>query len=230
MTQSPTTAKDREVNRRRPTAVLTTLLFVVVVGAAVLILIQRGDDTAGSASSTSDAVSVQVATGFVEAYRRFDAEGAGSYLAPDAELSGMDGGQEQWRAAIEWQKAHGFELTPEPCEAGATLSTGTIVHCPFAYQGIHSGELGLGPYKGSLFEIVVLDGEIRKALMLFEFRVNGFSEQVWEPFAQWLTENYPDDAAVMYTDASHDYESLTDESIRLWGLRAREYADQAKQG
>ena len=231
MTQTPTTTKDRRVGRPRTTVVLTALLAVVIIGGLGLIIAQRGNGTAGLASSIEpDDVSAQIASGFINAYGSFDADEAASYLAPGADLSAMDGGQEEWQAAIDWQKAQGFELILDSCEAGETISAGTIVRCPFDYQGIHSKELGLGPYSGSRFEIVVLDGEITRAVMLFEFRFNGFSSQVWEPFAQWVSENYPDDAAVMYTDDSHDYENLTDESIRLWALHAREYADQVKQG
>ena len=45
---------------------------------------------------------------------------------------------------------------------------------------------------------------------------------MWEPFAEWVSTNYPKDAAVMYNDSLSDFR-LTEESIRLWDQRIKEY-------
>ncbi|MDX1468402.1 MAG: hypothetical protein R3258_03590 [Acidimicrobiia bacterium] len=230
MTQTPITTDDRRISRPRRTAVLATLLTVVVIGGLGLLIARQGDDVAGSSSSTEpDEVSVQIATGFVEAYGSFDAERADSYLAPDADLSGMEGGQQEWQAALRWFNAQGFELMLDSCNVVVTRPTGTRVRCFFDYHGIHSREMGLGPYEGSRIDVVVVDGEIVEAFIDFEYLQNGFSRQVWEPFAQWVVDNHPEDVDVMYTDESLGYQNLTEESITLWAMRTRQYADQAKQ-
>ena len=41
---------------------------------------------------------------------------------------------------------------------------------------------------------------------------------------------YPEDAAVMYVDASHSIVRLSDESIRLWERRTREYVEEVGGG
>jgi hypothetical protein len=46
---------------------------------------------------------------------------------------------------------------------------------------------------------------------------------VWEPFADWVSRAYPEDAAVMYTDESYSNVRLTEESVRLWERRTRGY-------
>jgi hypothetical protein len=46
---------------------------------------------------------------------------------------------------------------------------------------------------------------------------------MWEPFAGWVSKAHPEDAAVMYTDGTYSLARLTEESIRLWDQRSREY-------
>jgi hypothetical protein len=58
-----------------------------------------------------------------------------------------------------------------------------------------------------------------------ETDANGFSVQVWEPFALWVSAAYPEDAAIMYTDSSMSDYRLTDESIALWEQHTHEYVD-----
>ena len=48
---------------------------------------------------------------------------------------------------------------------------------------------------------------------------------MWEPFAGWVSTTHPKDAAVMYTDESHSNVRLTEESVRLWDARTREYVE-----
>jgi hypothetical protein len=56
-----------------------------------------------------------------------------------------------------------------------------------------------------------------------------FSPQMWEPFAEWVSTNYPEDVAVMYKFDFSDYQ-LTPQSIRLWEQHTRGYVEEVKQG
>ena len=56
-----------------------------------------------------------------------------------------------------------------------------------------------------------------------------FSPDVWEPFAEWVSTTYPDDAAIMYNPAMNNY-VLSDPSIRLWERRTKEYAAAVNRG
>jgi hypothetical protein len=47
---------------------------------------------------------------------------------------------------------------------------------------------------------------------------------MWEPFAQWVAENHPDDVLVLYADSSQSLEMRTEESIPLWEQRIQEWA------
>jgi len=53
---------------------------------------------------------------------------------------------------------------------------------------------------------------------------------VWEPFAEWVSKAYPEDAAVMYEDASYSLEMHTPESIRMWEQHTREYVKEVQRG
>jgi hypothetical protein len=87
---------------------------------------------------------------------------------------------------------------------------------------LRSDEIGLGSFSGSYFDLTVRDGEIARASQ--HWAVGEFSPQVWEPFARWVSREYPDDAAVMYRDRNYSGVRLTEESVRLWEQRSGQYA------
>ena len=70
------------------------------------------------------------------------------------------------------------------------------------------------------FRFIVRDGKIVRASN--EIDAAKFSPQMWEPFAAWVSSTYPKDAAVMYNQKLTNFR-LTEESIRLWDRRTREY-------
>src|SRR3972149_4163970 len=77
-----------------------------------------------------------------------------------------------------------------------------------------------GPFGASTFMSTVRDGEIVRAGMNWE--IEKFSPRMWEPFADWVSTNYPEDAAVMYNETLTDFQ-LTEESIRLWERNTKRY-------
>jgi hypothetical protein len=209
-------------------------LMSAFLGLATLLLLAAacGDDEEPTEAATTISPSpgsVAVAREFVEALGDFDTDRAAALLAPAADLSLMEGGQEDWRLGIAWFEAHGFELLFDEC-ADRTDGSDGAVRCTFDYHGIHSDRLGLGPYGGSHYDIVVVDGRVLSAAMHLEFVTNGFSEQVWKPFATWVGTNHPDDLNVMYVGGEVFFEALTEDSIRLWETRSREFAEASGSG
>ena len=168
-----------------------------------------------------------LATQFVEAYAAFDADKAASYLTDGAlaEFSGFGGDVEDLRLGLSQGQAAGFKWLLDSCEAQDSSPSGTLVRCAYDYHGLRSDEIGLGPYRGSWFDITVLEGEIISVSDHIQFTSNGFSSEMWEPFADWMAETYPDDVAVMYTDSSQALPSITEESNQLWELRSHEYVN-----
>lgn len=214
-TPTPTTSK-----RRMPRWMIPVLSVGVVVALVVAALLSDRFSRQPAAASP-----VELATAFVEAYGTFDADQAASYLAADADLSAFDGGVEGLRLELSHWKAQGFKLLLDSCEEQESSPSGTSVRCRYDYHGIRSDEIGLGPYSGSWFDIGVLEGEIVSVSGHLEFMSNGFSSQMWEPFAEWVAETYPEDGAIMYENwPSIFMAQLTDESNQLWEQRSREYA------
>ena len=214
----------------------------LLIGGAVAALLLLGacdgggdtptrDQPTGPPEETADPTAEEIATGFVEAYGAFDAEQAISYLADDAALSELItslGGQEvsgtpeELRLFISMLEAQGYEQMLDQCEETSASASGTVVGCTFEFHLFGSDELGFGPFNGSSFTLTVRDGVIVRASK--EWGVDEFSPQVWEPFAEWVAETYPDDAAAMYTDETYGGVRLTEESVRLWRQHIREYA------
>jgi hypothetical protein len=75
--------------------------------------------------------------------------------------------------------------------------------------------------------MTVRDGKIVQAAIFWNTR--RFSPQVWEPFANWVSENHPKDFEAMYINGGSNYR-ITEESIRLWERHTREYVEDVKQG
>jgi hypothetical protein len=182
--------------------------------------------TANPVVATAD----EVATGFLEAYGAFDADRAIAYLADDADISQLivssadvEGTLEEFRMFISLLEAEGYKQILHGCEEMGGSASSTNLRCTFDYHAIRSDELGLGPYSGSSFELTVRDREIVEASKTWE--IAEFSPQVWEPFHAWVSINYPEDAAIMYTGGGTGAQ-LTEESIRLWEQHTQEYAEE----
>jgi hypothetical protein len=187
--------------------------------------------------SQVDASAEEVATRFIEAYGAFDMEQAISYLAEDADISGLmtsvgaqnvEGTLEEFRLLISFLEAQGYKQMLNSCEELGSSASGTSLRCTFDYHAIRSDEIGLDPFSGSNFLITVHEGKIVRADK--SFAVAEFSSQMWEPFASWVSTNHPEDAAVMYEDESYSGARLTEESIRLWERHSRGYAKETRRG
>ena len=201
---------------KTPRKVLVAIAAAVAVVLGGLIVFQlTGEDTVADAPA-------HTAEAFLEAFAGFDADTASSYLDEET-LESVFGGLEGLRLEIGFWEAVGFRMLMGTCEAGETTSEGVQVQCPYDYHALRSDAMPLGPYTGSHWRFRVLDGQIVSASDDFRYSENGFSSQVWEPFADWVTANHPEDIELMYTDAGLSDMQINEESNRLWEQRSREY-------
>ena len=216
-------------------------------GAALLTLAvvpSCSDDDDQSAATTAeradppttpagDASPEDVAMAFLDAYGSYDADQALTYLTDQAlaEMSGTPAGastRDELRLMLALFEAQGYKETITGCEPPAESSSGTTVSCGYDFHGVRSDEMGLGPYSDNYWELTVRDGKIVAAADTIAFATNGFSDQVWEPFADWVATTYPDDVARMYTGEQTSFR-LTEQSVQLWDQRSREYANEVGQ-
>jgi hypothetical protein len=224
--------RQRKANRNKKLGAFAVAAATVVVAVAVIIGTWGGQDTTTPANpptvNPSDKTAEDVATEFFEAQSAFDADRAIGYLADGTVLSGfgLDGIRE-FRLLMRFQEATGFKKILDSCEEAFSYVRGTVVRCTWDFHGIRSDEIGRGPYSGSYTEITVRDGEIVDVAEPIE--ISKFGPQMWDPFAEWVSTNYPKDVAVMYKPDFSDYQ-LTPESIRLWEQHSREYVKAVKQG
>ena len=131
--------------------------------------------------------------------------------------------QDDLRLLLSYLEATGYRQILNSCEGVGDSVPGSI-RCTFDFHGLRSGEIGRGPFGGSSFDLFVRDGKIVRATQYWG--TEKFSPQMWEPFAGWVSTAHPKDAAVMYTDESHSNVRLTEESVRLWDARTREYVEE----
>jgi hypothetical protein len=201
---------------------------LVVVVALVGVSISTGDDDGNEGNDAAAVPTVSpaaLADAFVARLADHDAPGAMSYLTANALVEA--GGPVGLASEMRWRAASGFQLFFDRCREVGGSDESTVVRCPYAYDGIGSGEQGFEPYEGSSYRISVRRGWIDGFDDQVEFNENGFDADVWEPFYRWLLANHPDDVARMYVDGPDEATtpSTTDEAIALWERRSREYVE-----
>lgn len=232
MTITQTTPLPTEPKRppRWPILLAAAAVVSIVVGALVF---ATRDDVADPVTPAAPSVAplppvtaspTEVATAYLDAIGNHDVDLAASHLS-DGALTRL-GGPDELRRQLEWARATGFEMLVTSCEPATSSPTGvTPVTCAYDFNGIRSDEIGLGPFGGSTYRFTIQDGKVISLSDSIETGSNGFSTQVWEPFAEWVALTHPDDVAIMYNDSSRSDYLVTDESIRLWEQRTHEYVE-----
>lgn len=216
----------RDRNRR-----IGAFALVAAIGVIASAVVVSSVATPSQDPATDPTTDEEVAEGFLEAYAAFDSEEALTYLADDANISGLvtslgaeglRGTPDELPMFISLLEAMGYEQRLSACieEAGGSESE-TNVRCSFAYQLLGSGPMGRVPFTGSHFDVAVRDGEIVSATVHWE--TERFSSQAWEPFAAWVSRVSPGDAALMYQDDALSAARLSDRAIDLWARRTDDY-------
>jgi hypothetical protein len=204
---------------------------LVVAGALIgLIALRKGENEPSPAGEptavdTGEAGAVDVARGFLDSFGDLDADRAISYLADDASIQLDVTTPEELPLQLSFWEATGFDQMVGSCEEPFRTATGTHVRCPYSFHALRSDEIGRGPYHGSYWDLTVREGEIVEVSSYFE--IERFSPQMWEPFQDWVTSEYPKDYQVMYCCGGSNYR-LTKRSIRLWEQHTREYVQVVK--
>jgi len=198
----------------------------LVAAAAVIavVVVGRGDVDRMEDPPADGSDPVAIASSFILSSYAHELDRAEGMLSTDVEMVDPPT-LDQWRDVNAWYEAAGFSVTDLSCREESTSSAGTEVHCSFALRGMGSEHLGRGPYGDNTFDLTVLDGEITSVKEYWPFMENGFSTEMWEPFAAWIRQTHPDDADVMYTDSRMTEPRPGPASLGLWELRVRQYAE-----
>ncbi len=220
--------------RNRKTGAFGAVVAIAVMSVALVLALRPSGGASVAADDPSvfipppavgpdDVAAKEVVASFLHAYGAFDAERAMTYLADNADITGLTngaGGAQGLSLMTAWLEATGNHFALDSCE-GSSSDGASYVSCAFDYHGLRSDEIGRGPFSGSTFDFTVRNGKIVSGSMNSD--TTTFSTQMWEPFERWVSKTFPADAAVMYTDSTHSDFRLTPESIRLWDEHTRGY-------
>ena len=127
----------------------------------------------------------------------------------------------EWRDDLAWRRVVGFSLADHSCREGSTSSAGSEVDCTFALHAMGSEKLGRGPFGGNTFHLTVLNGKVTRVEENWPYLENGFSEEIWEPFAARVVQEHPADTRAMYTDSSLTGPRLRPQVIAALGTAHR---------
>jgi hypothetical protein len=232
----------RDRKRRNQRIAAGVVAISVFVGAVWIVTsagsLDRTQRPANEPSTVTDAAE-DVVRGFLAAYGEFDADAAMTYVADDADLRWLifppaPANERGLSLLLAFNEAVGYQQMIRSCQA-VPFGSGTSVLCEFDFNAIGSEELGRAPFTGE-FLFTVREGEIVRAA----WRVTNPSwPQMFQRFAEWVSVTYPRDFNAMFTEPDNIPASikrlrldvrLTQESIRLWRLRTREYVQSVQQG
>ncbi|HET9258824.1 MAG TPA: hypothetical protein VFP42_01705 [Acidimicrobiia bacterium] len=186
----------------------------LVIGG--LIIFQATED-----GDVASATPIAVANEYLDAYANFDVDRVASMLAEDAVVVPWEpnANRTDWQSDLRYLDAVGFELLVGECREIPPLAEGSRVNCEYEAHGFGSDRIGLDPFGGSLFRLVINDGKVTRSDMGFNF--TDFAGTMWFPFQDWILENHSDDYAVMYE--SENLSRQTDDALALWEQRVEDY-------
>ena len=198
--------------------------FVATAAAATLLAVTFAlglDDQGTAEQAQTPTPAEQIAYGFLDAYAASDSQGMAAYLPEGADHGGLwDDTDRRWREAA------GYQMLNESCQQQATETALTLVMCTFDYHMLGSDQIGRGPFAGDKLIAIVKDDQILATNEVNTFPANGFSNQMWLPFSDFVAGTYPEDAAIMYSDwPSHDSAAKTDRSYALWAEHTQDFVD-----
>ncbi len=157
---------------------------------------------------------------FLTAYGAYDADRALSYLADEAiddprpvQLARTPEG---FRGELAIYEAFRYRQTITGCEEVGESPSGTAVRCAFDMHEFGSDEVGLGPYTDNYWDLTVRDGKLTSATSTWASSANGSSDERWEPFANWVRANYPDDVLELYTGDTQRSSSTARRRSHSW--------------
>lgn len=206
--------------RRRAGVVFAVAVIAALVAAGGLLYGAKVLDSADLTQPVGPTQPENVARAFLQAYGDHDADRAISYLS-DGKITGKWGSRAALRRQVDWDVASGYQEFINRCEQLGHSGSDHMVRCTFSYNGLRSAELGLGPYRDNFWDLTVRHGRIISADNQLHFLSNGFSEQMWTPFASWVSAEHPADVETMYIHPG--LERQTPESIALWRQYTHEY-------
>lgn len=200
----------------RPNRPLVNVLFVAI---AALGLTACGSDdpstesepeeaaetaTSSTTVGTTEQSQVEVAIAFWEAVAAGERETAHSLTDPTADPSAnLFGRAETLEGQFDWYEAVGLTWTLEGCSEGGTQT----VECSANARNRWSEALGVEPVTGTFTVWFGTDGILDIADKLDSF-VSQWGPMVFGVFAQWVDENHPEDASIMFADVDVNAEIL----------------------
>lgn len=223
--------------RRRLAIGAATTVLIVVIGAVIISQTGNRNPVADTHPPTTELPTpttqaspltpVDVATEITAAYARREYARAATYLAEGVDPA-IVANPEPDPLFERFLEATGSQTVVGLCRVAAQAAEGTLVTCDHAYHNFRSDEIGRGPFgRGSYYVVTVRDAGV----VDFEDRVTeeaftdpeGFSKQMWEPFATWIDQNHPEAIEAMYDPYPTGWR-ITEESIPLWDRYLSEWA------
>ncbi len=148
---------------------------------------------------------------FMNAYADHDGNAALELMAEDARYLGLSP-LSNLPLALDLDGALGEDITNKGCEVISTDSSGTLVACPFTFEGDVPRALGIEPASVT-YTIRVDEGQIQSVDRTCCEDAPGV-EDAWVTFRDWVEENHPDDFETMYNGEGGAH--LNPESIALY--------------
>jgi hypothetical protein len=228
-------------NNRRVLGAIAAAAIVLIVAGVMMLTRDGGEEVPASPPTTVPVIpttaveqsagqsveeAIAVVRGFYDARNAYDSEAALGFLTDGATVQTWAtssarphqiGSPEEFRLETANAAATNSKALLGDCTAVEGQGSGVTIRCGFDYQDLRSDELGVGPFADGSANVAV-DGKITSIAETIPLDANGYVQQMWDPFQAWIQAQHPEDGAVFDGPT-------TEESIRLWEQRSREWVD-----
>ncbi|MGI9607163.1 MAG: hypothetical protein ACR2P0_13585 [Acidimicrobiales bacterium] len=170
---------------------------------------------------TLEFVAVRTAIDFMEARDAWDGGAVRDLFAADATIAGFVDAPEEYVSQADFERVTAWRFREPRCTA-AVVGPPSEVTCTYEMQNAWSEALGVGPFTGSDFDLVIDDGRITG--LTHDFAIEVFSPTVWEVVLDWVRATHPEDVDVLYDfSTSVDRPGTTPQAIELWEQYTAEF-------
>ena len=174
---------------------------------AAVLLKQRVDEFVAG-----ELTQLETAGAFMDAWTAGDGEAAAELMAADGTWEAVAAGD--LPALLDWLRIVGADYRSDGCGLRPAMAD---VTCPYSVENELTRFLGVGPI-ANYFVVEVADGLISEVNDV----PNEQFDQMWSTFADWVSENHPDDVERMFV-ADSTTPRLDGTAIGLWDRYVDEF-------
>ncbi len=206
---------------------LAAVAAVVAILVGALVYAGRSDQnepqipaaTTVAPQASGAAAAEQIAREFIEGRDTWDGEKVRALVADDAVIDGETAvaTADDYGIRADFERIMKWHFQNPQCRT-TTVGPPAEMTCSYLMYNAWTTALGVGPYTGSSFQLVIADGLIQR--VTHDRDLSRFDPEAFSVWNGWLEDTHPDDFDVMYDEGGSN---LTPDALALFEQRVPEF-------